>query len=268
MCLAYRPGERTALPFGDYLVARIARIYPLYLMTFAICAYIPFSAPVETHRQYQALVWDFVRQITMTNAWFVLSSGVHYNSAAWSVSVEFFCYLFVFPILFRLFGRLLELAGAVRLGLALLLAVGGAIIFFKYFNAFVFLWSRSGLWSSRDRLFGESPARRTRILFRCDYLLSFSQEGSHQLLVRPSRGRDRTGGRRPADRGRAPDRADPNHDSSFSAASAQPHARFVRGGALSIFEAHPLSGPDLLLDLSGPHSMGRFRTASDGASPS
>ncbi|MGY2845183.1 peptidoglycan/LPS O-acetylase OafA/YrhL [Bradyrhizobium sp. USDA 4509] len=38
----------------------------------------------------------------MLNAWPVIGSGVHWNAPAWSISVEWFCYLFLFPLLLRL----------------------------------------------------------------------------------------------------------------------------------------------------------------------
>jgi peptidoglycan/LPS O-acetylase OafA/YrhL len=142
MCLAYRVGEAHALPFRNYLVARFARIYPLYIITLAICAFIAGRPEGLTPSQYHQLVWDYVRQITMTNAWSVLGSGVHFNSAAWSVSVEFFCYLCIFPPLFYLFNYALRYKWPVRLIATSLLMAASCYVFVNYFDWRIFLCGR------------------------------------------------------------------------------------------------------------------------------
>lgn len=87
--------------FSSYLTARVARIYPLYLVCLVAAGALyvwpfvinPISYPVRT------AVSDFTLQLAMLNAWPVIGSGVHWDTPAWSLSVEWFCYLLLFPIL-------------------------------------------------------------------------------------------------------------------------------------------------------------------------
>jgi peptidoglycan/LPS O-acetylase OafA/YrhL len=142
MCLAYRVGEAPALPFRNYLVARFARIYPLYIITFAFRSFVLHRPDILTYGQYHELVWDYVRQITMTNAWSVISSGIHTNGPSWSVSVEFFCYLFIFPPLFYLFSRFLRLRWPIYLTLSTVLLAASCYIYLHHYNWFIFLCGR------------------------------------------------------------------------------------------------------------------------------
>ena len=42
---------------------------------------------------------NFLAQLALVNCWPVIGTGVHWNIPAWSISVEFFCYLAIFPLL-------------------------------------------------------------------------------------------------------------------------------------------------------------------------
>jgi peptidoglycan/LPS O-acetylase OafA/YrhL len=98
LCYVY---NRETFRFSSYLTARVARIYPLYLVCLiaAGALYVwplvinPISYPAHT------AVSDFALQLAMLNAWPVIGSGVHWDTPAWSLSVEWFCYLVLFPIL-------------------------------------------------------------------------------------------------------------------------------------------------------------------------
>ncbi|QOZ25286.1 acyltransferase [Bradyrhizobium sp. CCBAU 51753] len=90
--------------FSTYLIARIARIYPLYLVTLLTigAAYtIPDRVSPETYPASVAMA-DFARQLLMVNDWPIVGSGVHWNAPAWSISIEWLCYLLLFPVLLRL----------------------------------------------------------------------------------------------------------------------------------------------------------------------
>ena len=143
MCLAYRAGELRGLAFRNYLVARIARIYPLYLLTLVLSRFVKRWPPVVTSRDYDVIVWDYVRQLTMTNTWSFISSGTHWNAPAWSVSVEFFCYLFVFPVLFYMSARLLRRDWVVRL-------ICAAVVLTASYLAFVYFWDVRAHINGRD----------------------------------------------------------------------------------------------------------------------
>jgi len=102
-----------------FLVARLARIYPMQLFSFLWVA-----SSFNLLRELQANPEAIVRQLTLTQAWAGYSEmGFGYNLVSWSVSVEFFFYL-TFPILTYFVLRhcqniwqLLSLAGVVYLGL-------------------------------------------------------------------------------------------------------------------------------------------------------
>jgi len=93
--------RRNEFQFSRYLIARIARIYPLYVLTLIIAGaawIIPFFVNPKTYPARSASV-DFLLQLFMLNSWPVIGSGVHWNIVAWSISVEWFCYLLLFPLL-------------------------------------------------------------------------------------------------------------------------------------------------------------------------
>lgn len=142
MCLAYRAGEADRLPMRNYLVARAARIYPLYLLSLIACDFIARKPVNITEYQYRYGLWDFVRQMTMTNAWSVIGSGSHSNPPAWSVSVEFFCYLFIFPAVFYGISRIVRCSWLTRLVLSTALVAASCFIFLRYFDWRIFLCGR------------------------------------------------------------------------------------------------------------------------------
>ncbi|MBP2427618.1 acyltransferase family protein [Bradyrhizobium elkanii] len=101
--LAYVYG-RDRFRFSSYIVARIGRVYPLYFLTLVGlgAAYVvPLIINPETYPVSRAIS-DFVLQALMLNAWPVIGYGDHWNFPAWSISVEWFCYLLVFPLLLHL----------------------------------------------------------------------------------------------------------------------------------------------------------------------
>ena len=100
LCYVYhRPGERG--PRGGwwgYHVARFARIYPIFFvvtmaMILRMCWFYR-GAP------WSAWPWsDFFFQLTLIFHWpFIFS--ISWNPPAWSISVEYFCYVFLFPLTF------------------------------------------------------------------------------------------------------------------------------------------------------------------------
>lgn len=113
-------GSDRPIGWTSYLRARVGRIMPLYYLTL-----IPFLTPLSFYA-----IWGHKPDILTGNHEITLLtnlgmvSGIVFgwretlNSPAWSISVEFFCYLFVFPLLVlaaRAFGA--------RRGVGLLAAV-------------------------------------------------------------------------------------------------------------------------------------------------
>jgi peptidoglycan/LPS O-acetylase OafA/YrhL len=89
---------------SDYLTARIARIYPLYFVTLVIIGSTYILPLVVNDATYPAgaAVSDFLLQALMLNCWPIIGSGVHWNFQAWSISVEWLCYILLFPLLLHL----------------------------------------------------------------------------------------------------------------------------------------------------------------------
>lgn len=93
--------SRAEFRFPTYLTARIARIYPLYFLTLIVAGaawVLPGMVNPTTYPARSALS-DFLLQTFMLNCWPVIGSGVHWNPAAWSISIEWFCYVLLFPLL-------------------------------------------------------------------------------------------------------------------------------------------------------------------------
>jgi len=104
---------------GRFFTARFARIYPVYLVSLIVVS--PFI--IEMLRR-PAFSWAQRGQL-LTDYFLVLqgwrgSLGVGWNTPAWSLSCEFFFYLW-FPVLFVLLRNARWRAIAVALGAAILL---------------------------------------------------------------------------------------------------------------------------------------------------
>lgn len=93
------PATATGLrSYVRFLVRRIARIYPLHLVTllaFAALALAGIPGPT-TH----ASALDFIHNLLLVQAWGI-TDHLSFNSPAWSISAELFCYL-LFPLLMYL----------------------------------------------------------------------------------------------------------------------------------------------------------------------
>lgn len=92
---------RDEFRFSGYLLARIARICPLYLLVLCVAAgayVLPLMVNPVTYPASAAFS-DLLLQLLMLNSWPVIGSGVHWSGTAWSISVEWFCYLLLFPFL-------------------------------------------------------------------------------------------------------------------------------------------------------------------------
>jgi peptidoglycan/LPS O-acetylase OafA/YrhL len=99
LALVYERQEQTFANWRLYAAARFARIYPLYLATLLWSALVSF--PVGSQYPLERAWTDFLAQLALVNSWPIIGTGVHWDFPAWSISVEFFCYLFIFPLLWR-----------------------------------------------------------------------------------------------------------------------------------------------------------------------
>ncbi|CAN1721192.1 exopolysaccharide production protein ExoZ [Hyphomicrobium sp. 1Nfss2.1] len=140
LCLTYAAGTGAAFPVRKFYVARFARIYPLYaatLLATAVISAIVFGG----FATYPQIGQDFVGQLLMINAWPLIGRGVHWDAAAWSVSVEAFCYLAIFPVVFVLSARTAAFSPAVRHALMLAVGAAGAVVGYWWFTAAVSSWA-------------------------------------------------------------------------------------------------------------------------------
>jgi peptidoglycan/LPS O-acetylase OafA/YrhL len=97
------PGRNAwRLMYGRFLWLRIARLYPVHLVTLLamlglFLAAQALNVKLNLESRYGAL--DFVRNLFLVHAWG--SYGFNWNGPAWSISAEWFAYL-LFPV-FALF---------------------------------------------------------------------------------------------------------------------------------------------------------------------
>jgi peptidoglycan/LPS O-acetylase OafA/YrhL len=98
--------EETPINWAAYLRARIGRILPLYYLTTLIYLPVPFYSLLKHGLKYVGRDYPF----TILSNLFMFSGiidGWHHtiNGPAWSIGVEFFCYLFIFPLLIIAWGK-------------------------------------------------------------------------------------------------------------------------------------------------------------------
>jgi peptidoglycan/LPS O-acetylase OafA/YrhL len=94
--------KNESIAWRSYLSARVARIFPLYYLTFIVMLVFPVYSYVKFGSKY--IGSGFLNKIFSNILMFsglMGEKGSHtFNPPAWSISVEFFCYLFIFPLLY------------------------------------------------------------------------------------------------------------------------------------------------------------------------
>ncbi len=78
--------------WGSFFLARIARIYPLHLLVLFYCV-------LGIWLGFYKEVWDselFWKQFFLVNLWPGFFTISKWNAPQWSISVEWFCYIFIF----------------------------------------------------------------------------------------------------------------------------------------------------------------------------
>lgn len=132
------------LDLRSYGAARIARVYPLYALTTFGMGLTAVRSVTDHFRSYPSpgIVLDAVRQALMVNSWPVVGSGVAWNVAAWSVSVEALCYAAVFPLLFRASNLAAAWSHTARGCLAVVLGACSLLAYVWYFDPGISTWGQ------------------------------------------------------------------------------------------------------------------------------
>lgn len=103
LCLVYGAGSGRALALRDFAIARIARIYPVYLLTLllSVAILVVFDRGVFGPAHLGDTILRLVWQALLLAALPIPSLIGFWDIPAWSVSVEAFCYAVIFPPIFR-----------------------------------------------------------------------------------------------------------------------------------------------------------------------
>ena len=99
LCLVYRPGTDKPLDLRKFFVARVARVYPLAIAALLVVGPY-FSMWSDTTSAGRKQIYDGIRQLLLINHWPVIGSGQEWLGPLWSLSIEVFLYIFIFPALF------------------------------------------------------------------------------------------------------------------------------------------------------------------------
>lgn len=135
--MVYGAGTAAKLDVRSYLVARLARVYPLYLLCLVIAG-LTFT---KWDTQFWSAVYpparalpDFIRQALMVNYWPLIGTGTHWDHPTWSLSVEALCYVLVFPVLFIGFRAVETMRTWVKAAALALLSFGTFYLYAKYWD--------------------------------------------------------------------------------------------------------------------------------------
>ena len=116
------------LGLWNYAVARLARIYPLYIAS--LLAMMLVRLPIGYAYGSAAGARDLVMQVLMFNSW-PFGTGVHWNIPAWSVSVEWFCYLLIFPLLWLVGARIRPTVAVILAAISMVMSFVALSSFFE-----------------------------------------------------------------------------------------------------------------------------------------
>ncbi|HEY6376202.1 MAG TPA: acyltransferase [Edaphobacter sp.] len=104
--VAYQNRIESARLYGTFIKKRIARLYPLHMLTLLLYLIIALAAVhgmlrVENSSKYN--LHEFFANLTLTHAW-GFAHGFSFNTVSWSISAEFAAYL-LFPLILWLMNR-------------------------------------------------------------------------------------------------------------------------------------------------------------------
>lgn len=112
LAYTYLPSRQTAFGWGAYrsfIVKRFARVYPLHLVTLLVFVGLWFAAKRVGHEfAHSDVVYTArtaVENVLLVHAW-GLDKKLSWNFVSWSISAEWFAYLFLFPLCANLLSRM------------------------------------------------------------------------------------------------------------------------------------------------------------------
>ncbi|NTV45337.1 MAG: acyltransferase [Chlorobiales bacterium] len=102
LCYVYKdvPGKIKG-SWADYHIARFARIYPLHIATMIVLGIAAFFMLKQGKITGEYKLIDIPKQLFLVNAYPYIGMERTWNPPAWSISIEYFAYIFLFPILIK-----------------------------------------------------------------------------------------------------------------------------------------------------------------------
>lgn len=111
-----------------FIKKRFARVYPVHFFTLvgAILYYLLLNYVVKPPKELD--YFQLIPQLFMLHAWGVIDA-VHWNFPSWSISAEWFAYIFIFPVSWTLYRK----AGTL---LYVVIAFSFLFAFFQFTNVY------------------------------------------------------------------------------------------------------------------------------------
>ncbi len=136
LCLAYQADTGRPLHFRNFLLARFARVYPLYFCALVVAAIYSHAWNINNFSAYGPFeaAAEGIRQILMINALPIVGTGAHWIDPMWSLSIEAFCYVALFPVLFLLSCRVVNLDAKYLLGITCVLGLVTFAFYALFYN--------------------------------------------------------------------------------------------------------------------------------------
>jgi peptidoglycan/LPS O-acetylase OafA/YrhL len=95
------PGTFSFSWLREFIIKRIAKLYPLHLVTFLVMVLVVLGARYAGsayRHEGDNTAWSAIANLFLIHAWGVTSS-LSWNAPSWSISAEWFAYCLVFPIM-------------------------------------------------------------------------------------------------------------------------------------------------------------------------
>ncbi|WP_161530837.1 acyltransferase [Riemerella anatipestifer] len=149
MMLAY--GNRSYVSPKEYYINRIARVYPLHILSLVLVIVVSLLVSLKYFEFYHFPdVSLILKHVFLIQSWFP-QSALTLNEPSWSISVELFFYL-CFPILHKFFFRKKNIK-KISIILVLFWLISQALMIMFYFSPLYTEISKEGYGFSAEHLF-------------------------------------------------------------------------------------------------------------------